>query len=148
MATQLSADSSTAGIATSPARAVLLPRWINEPLPDVRLLLSSHDVARLTRRPRWQLIGLTVLGRFPRRCCYQGRPLGWHRDDVLAWLTQGMSVVAPPRTLPRSGATRRPRQVSLPLECREQCALAAGLQPDRAPTAKRPVERRIANQTA
>lgn len=147
MATQLCADSRTAGIATNPTREVHLPRWINEPLPDVRLLLSSHDVARLTRRPRWQLIGLTVLGRFPRRRCYQGRPLGWHRDDVLAWLTRGMSVT-PPRTLPRSGATRRPRQVSLPLECREQCALAVGLQPERIATAKRPVERRIANQTA
>lgn len=110
-----------------PAHAVgvelTLSRWINEPLPDVRLILSSRDVARLTRRPRWQLLGLSVLGRFPRRRCYQGRPLGWHRDDVLAWLTRGVSL-APKRPLPRSCATRRPRQACLPLECRAPCPMS------------------------
>ena len=111
-------------ILQSAAGRVLLTRWINEPLPDIRLLLSSRDVARITRRPRWQVLSLTVLGRFPRRHYYQGRSLGWHRDDVLAWLTQGLSL-APKRSLPRFCATRHPRQPCLPLDCKVPCTVPA-----------------------
>ncbi len=66
--------------------------WINEPLPDLRTVLTSHDVCRLTRRPRWFLYGLLLLGQFPQRRTFHGRPFGWHRDDVLAWLGRDLTV--------------------------------------------------------
>ncbi len=62
---------------------VTLPPWVNEPPLPFSELLSAHDVARLTRRSRWQLSGLMLLGLFPKRRRYQGRPVGWLRADVL-----------------------------------------------------------------
>ena len=41
--------------ASAPSRNVVLSPWVNEPLPAWEELLSAHDVARLTRRPRWVL---------------------------------------------------------------------------------------------
>lgn len=109
-------DTPTAGAhATVPPR---LDDWINEPLPDLRAILCSRHVARLTRRPAWLLCSLAWLGKFPRRRCYRGRPIGWHRDDVLAWLTRDLALEPPARPLPRACATRRPRQACLPLEGR------------------------------
>ena len=43
-----------------------LPRWVNEPLPDLCAILSASEISRLTRCPRWLLLGLAVLGRFPK----------------------------------------------------------------------------------
>ncbi len=69
-----------------------LPRWVNEPLPDLRAILSANEISRLTRRPRWLLLGLAALGRFPKRRTHCGKPVGWHRADVLDWLTQNMTI--------------------------------------------------------
>ena len=74
--------------AASPDR-VTLSKWVNERFPPWEQLLSAHDVARLTRRPRWVLLGLTLLGRFPRKHCFHGRRIGWLRDDVLDWIGNG-----------------------------------------------------------
>ncbi len=71
---------------------VTLPPWVNEPPPPFSELISAHDVARLTRRSRWTLSSLMLLGLFPKRRRYLGRPIGWLRADVLEWLSQGMSV--------------------------------------------------------
>ena len=38
--------------------AVTISPWVNEPLPDIQGLLCSRDLARLTRRPRWELLSL------------------------------------------------------------------------------------------
>ena len=39
-----------------------LPRWVNEPLPDLRAILSASEISRLTRRPRYEsVIGMTRL---------------------------------------------------------------------------------------
>ncbi len=76
-----------------PRRAnVTLPAWVNEPLPSFSDLLSAHDLARLTRRPRWVLTSLVLLGRFPRKCRYQGRGIGWLRSDVLTWLSKDIEA--------------------------------------------------------
>lgn len=93
-----------------------LPRWVNEPLPDLRALLSASEISRLTRRPRWLLLGLAVLGRFPKQRTYCGKPVGWHRADVLDWLTQNMTMEADQS--PRSGRCRHasPRQACLPFD--------------------------------
>lgn len=100
-----------------------LTRWVNEPLPDLRAILCSHDVARLTRRPTWLLCGLAWLGQFPRRRRYQGRSLGWHRDDVLEWLSRGVTPEPErPPPLPRCCRRRHPQQRCLPLECSVPCA--------------------------
>jgi hypothetical protein len=46
---------------------VSLSPYVNEQLPNWEELLSAHDVARLTRRPRWVLASLVLLRRFPKR---------------------------------------------------------------------------------
>jgi predicted DNA-binding transcriptional regulator AlpA len=61
---------------------------MNEPYPSLGELLSSHDVARLTRRPRWMLIGLGLIGQFPRRRRLRGQWIGWYRFEVLAWIVR------------------------------------------------------------
>lgn len=97
---------------------VSLPRWVNEPLPDLRAILSASEISRLTRRPRWLLLGLAVLGRFPKQRTHCGRPVGWHRADVLDWLTQNMSIETDrPRTTRHRHHTR-PKQICLPLQVR------------------------------
>ena len=93
-----------------------LPRWVNEPLPDLRALLSASEISRLTRRPRWLLLGLAVLGRFPKQRTHCGKPVGWHRADVLDWLTQNMTIEDARASEPRNCRSARPRQACLPLE--------------------------------
>ena len=93
-----------------------LPRWVNEPLPDLRALLSASEISRLTRRPRWLLLGLAVLGRFPKQRTHCGKPVGWHRADVLDWLTQNMAVEAASTLHSQDCRHARPSQACLPLE--------------------------------
>ena len=121
----------TAGQATR-APAVRISPWVNEPLPDIRGILCSRDLARLTRRPRWELFGLALIGKFPRKKRYRGRPIGWCRAEVLEWMTRDL-VLAPgtEELLDASRrCTRRPaRQQCLPLECRTPCAPARPIEP-------------------
>lgn len=93
-----------------------LPRWVNEPLPDLRAILSASEISRLTRRPRWLLLGLAVLGQFPKQRTHCGKPVGWHRADVLDWLTQNMTIDADSNPGSRSGRCRHasPHQACLP----------------------------------
>lgn len=109
------------------APAVTISPWVNEPLPDVRGLLRSRDLARLTRRPRWELFGLALIGKFPRKKRYRGRPIGWCRAEVLEWMTRELAVA--PETqeclnAPRRCARRHARQACLPLECGSRCTWA------------------------
>jgi predicted DNA-binding transcriptional regulator AlpA len=93
-------------------------RWINEPLPDLRAVLTSHDICRLTRRPLWYLYGLLLLRRFPRRRTYHDKPVGWHRDDVIAWLTKDLTAGLRQHPLPRACPNKRLRHQRLPLSPR------------------------------
>ena len=107
--------------------AVRLSPWVNESLPDVRDILCSRDLTRLTRRPRWELFGLTLIGKFPRKKRYRGRPIGWCRAEVLEWMTRELAVA--PETqerlnAPRHCARRHTRQQCLPLECGSRCTRA------------------------
>ena len=107
-----------------PCTRVALSRWVNEPLPAWRDILSAHDVARLTRRPTWILCGLTLLGRFPNKCQYRGRRIGWLRSDVLAWMTRELTIKASaPRVIARSyhRRERSSRQHCLPLDFSSPC---------------------------
>jgi predicted DNA-binding transcriptional regulator AlpA len=104
--------------------AVTISPWVNEPLPDIQGLLSSRDLARLTRRPRWELFGLALLGKFPRKKRYRGRPIGWCRAEVLEWMTRELAVASETEerlNVPRRCARRHARQQCLPLECRVPC---------------------------
>jgi hypothetical protein len=65
---------------------VSISKWVNEALPPWSEMLSSHDVARLTRRHRWILSALSLMRCFPRKRYFHGRPVGWHRRDVARWL--------------------------------------------------------------
>ena len=68
------------------AADVPLSRWVNERLPAWNEILTSHEVARLTRRHHWLLNALTLVGRFPKKHQFRGRPVGWLRADVEEWL--------------------------------------------------------------
>jgi predicted DNA-binding transcriptional regulator AlpA len=94
---------------------VSLSPYVNERFPNWEELLSAHDVARLTRRPRWLVLSLTLLGRFPRKRRYHGRGVGWLRSDVIHWLTRDLRTL---RCNAHSEAlrTRGIRQLPLPLE--------------------------------
>lgn len=63
-----------------------LSKWINERCPEWTTLLTDHEVARLTRRPRCLLSALACLGRLPPPRRYRGGKLGWHRQDIERWL--------------------------------------------------------------
>src|SRR5580693_7787171 len=110
----------TAGSNTR-APAVSISPWVNEPLPDVRGILCSRDLARLTRRPRWELFGLALIGKFPPKKRYRGRPIGWCKSEVLEWITRELELAVAPETQEclnahRHCARRHTRQQCLPLE--------------------------------
>jgi predicted DNA-binding transcriptional regulator AlpA len=116
---------SDAGVSTPPRTKVTLSPWVNEPLPPFQELLSAHDVARLTRRPKLVIAGLMFLRRFPKKRRYRGRQIGWLRADVLDWMTRGLAIDdAGEKTdlAPRRCAKATPRQPCLPLECMSPCS--------------------------
>jgi predicted DNA-binding transcriptional regulator AlpA len=106
--------------ATSPSCNVVLSPFVNERFPAWGELLSAHDVARLTRRPRWMLAGLVFLGQFPRKRRYHGHGIGWLRSEVLSWLTELEAGEC--RAEAAAIAHRRPAcQTPLPLQCAYAC---------------------------
>jgi hypothetical protein len=118
---------STAGVVAGQkarAVAVTISPWVNEPLPNIQEILCSRDLARLTRRPRWVLCGLALIGKFPRKKRYRGRLVGWCRTDVLEWMTRDLSIETESREHlngPRRCSRRHPQQACLPLECGLPC---------------------------
>jgi len=107
-----------------PRATVTLSRWVNEPLPPFQELLSAHDVARLTRRPKLVLSGLMLIGRFPKKRRFRGRQIAWLRSDVLDWLSRDLAIAGAQsahQILPRRCTRRQPRQPCLPFECRSLC---------------------------
>src|SRR5260221_14246797 len=102
----------------TPAAAdrVSLSPYVNEQFPNWEELLSAHDVARLTRRPRWMVLGLALLGRFPRKRRFHGRGIGWLRSDGVRWLGKDLRTTqchTNPSAVTRS---RVMRERGLPLE--------------------------------
>src|ERR1700685_3809522 len=102
---------------------VTLSPWVNERFPAWEQLLSAHDVARLTRRPRWWLLSMAVLGQFPRKQRFHGRGIGWLRCDVRDCLAKTL-----PKEDRRTEAVpllrrRNSHQICLPLKCRPACAM-------------------------
>jgi predicted DNA-binding transcriptional regulator AlpA len=103
---------------------VRLSPWVNEKLPSLEQLLSAHDVARLTRRPKWLLSGLMLLGRFPKKQRFRGRQIGWSRADIIDWLCRDLATEEPAHRVdstPRRCAKAVPLQPCLPLECTVPC---------------------------
>jgi predicted DNA-binding transcriptional regulator AlpA len=99
---------------------VTLSPWVNEPLPPFQELLSAHDVARLTRRPKLVISGLMLLRRFPKRRRFRGRQVGWLRSDVLDWMARDLAI-EDATCVPRRCAKANPRQPCLPFECSSAC---------------------------
>lgn len=95
--------------------SVVISPWVNEPHPPLHNLLSSHDVARLTRRPSWLITSLSLIGRFPRKAKFHGRRTGWLRCEVLDWMARELSVVSEKAPARCACAGRQPRQACLPL---------------------------------
>jgi predicted DNA-binding transcriptional regulator AlpA len=94
---------------------VSLSPYVNERLPNWEELLSAHDVARLTRRPRWMVLSLALLGRFPREHRYHGRNIGWLRSDVVTWLARDLCVLRCPTSPSANARSYIARQGLLPL---------------------------------
>lgn len=95
-------------------KPVAISRWVNERYPPVQELLSAHDVARLTRRPCWMIVGLSLLGHLPRRLRFRGRCIGWRRSEILEWIARDLAVVGERRAAKRVRRRRTPRQASFP----------------------------------
>ena len=103
------------------AKRASLSKWVNERFPSFQELLTTHDVARLTRRRPWVVAALTLLGRFPRKQRFHGRRVGWLQSDVLEWLANEIDVVSC-RAIGRSRPIRLTgRQMCLPLEGNGTC---------------------------
>jgi predicted DNA-binding transcriptional regulator AlpA len=120
MSDQLSIADMPIATVSKPSNVVISP-WVNEPHPPLHKLLSSHDVARLTRRPLWLLTSLSLIGRFPKKAKFQGRAIGWRQSEVLDWMARDLNVAerAPAkRVCPR----RRAQQACLPLNCAAPCS--------------------------
>jgi predicted DNA-binding transcriptional regulator AlpA len=106
----------------APAQSVTLSPWVNEHCPAWEQLLSAHDVARLTRRPRWVLASLVLLRRFPRKRRYHGCGVGWLRSDVIHWLAKDLRAADCRAEEAPTGSISIARQTPLPLECTQPCA--------------------------
>lgn len=108
-------------VSATPRTRVMLSPWVNESLPPFQELLSAHDVARLTRRPKLVISGLVLLRRFPKKRRFRGRQIGWLRADVLEWMTRDLVTDdRPDESGIRRGADAAPHQPRLPLECTSQ----------------------------
>jgi predicted DNA-binding transcriptional regulator AlpA len=94
-----------------------LSPWINDEFPRWSDLLTTHDVARLTRRHVWLISALALIGRFPRRARFHGRGIGWNRHDVHDWMALRSGCIA------KSG---QPRQCRANQRNRSSCALTLG----------------------
>lgn len=123
-AMSIEATSSSAPKQVSP---VTLSHWVNEPALAKTEVLSAHDVARLTRRPVWLLVGMAWTGQFPKKLGHRGRRVGWCRSDVLEWLARDLSVVVDKPEPPRRCTRRRQRQACLPPEYQRSCEWALPL---------------------
>jgi predicted DNA-binding transcriptional regulator AlpA len=77
-----------------------LSPWTNEEFPRWSDLLTTHDVARLTRRHVWLISALALIGRFPKRTRFHGRGIGWNRHDVHDWMARRRRCIST-RDLPR-----------------------------------------------
>ena len=79
---------------STPALAgrITLSPWVNERFPGWDQILSAHEVARLTRRPRWMLCGMSLLGQFPKKHRFHGRRIGWLRSEIVDWLAKDLTI--------------------------------------------------------
>lgn len=106
----------------APSPSITLSRWINRPYPPLSELLSACEVVRLTRRPRWLLTGLSLIGQFPKEAKFRGRRFGWWRKEVLEWMTSDLNIALETHErlkVSRCCTCAHPHQVCLPLEHRE-----------------------------
>jgi predicted DNA-binding transcriptional regulator AlpA len=104
------------------SQSVTLSPWVNERFPAWEELLSAHDVARLTRRPRWVIASLIWVRRFPRKRRYHGRGIGWLRSDVIHWLAKDLRAANSRVEHAQTGPILIARQTPLPLQCTQPCA--------------------------
>ena len=111
----MNSEESQTPVIPAAADRVSISPYVNERFPNWEELLSAHDVARLTRRPRWVLASLTLLGRFPRKQRFHGRDIGWLRSDVLTWLSRDLRVLRCHTSTAVCARSHNARQGLLPL---------------------------------
>lgn len=103
---------------------VAISPWVNERFPPLNELLRSQDVARLTRRPRWLIAGLCLIGRFPKRLNFHGHAIGWRRSEVLDWMGRDFVIEQTGGTTATSKLNRLAKQASLPFDNSDPCPSA------------------------
>jgi hypothetical protein len=89
---------------------VSVPRWIHERFPPLHELLCTHDVARLSRRLRWVIAGLCLIGRFTKKLKLHKRVIRRHRSEAVAWLAENLGITRSHGKAKRSGARRHRRK--------------------------------------
>jgi predicted DNA-binding transcriptional regulator AlpA len=119
-------SSGTSGSGTvTPTRVLdrrgFVSTWVNVKIPAWDHVLTAHDIARLTRRQRWILSTLTILGRFPKKQRFRGREIGWLRASVLVWIASRHARGAP------VFRRRTTRHLCRPLERSSTCAALKNL---------------------
>jgi hypothetical protein len=62
-----------------------------------------------------------MLGTFPTQRTHGGKAIGWHRADVLDWLTQHMATEPEISPAPPACQQQRPSQTCLPFENKISC---------------------------
>jgi hypothetical protein len=92
----------------APAASTAISKWVNEPLPSLNHILTAHDTERLTRRPCWLLVGLSLIGQFPKKMRFRGKAIGWRRSEVLEWMSQERA----PKQTARPSRRHRMRQAT------------------------------------
>ena len=124
-------------------RTVLISKWVNEPPPSWDQILTAHDVARLTRRPKWVLSALTLLGHFPKKQRFHGRNLGWRLPDVEDWLARSRRLRTGDRRFARPV---RARSAAMPVQMCLWCRGYHGRMPGGVPLMGVTRERRTARR--
>jgi predicted DNA-binding transcriptional regulator AlpA len=116
------ASATVSQVSPAVSRHVSLSPYVNERFPNWEELLSAHDVTRLTRRPRWLVLSLALLGRFPRKHRFHGRGVGWLRTEVQQWLSKDPKAIPCETQWARTPTSRTMRQAPLPFERAHPCA--------------------------
>lgn len=99
---------SSSGASPQPRQTLTISKWVNEPYPPLNELLNAYEVVRLTRRPRWVLMGLCFIGRFPKKLKFRGRGIGWRRSEVLDWMSRDLAIARTNERGPRTCARQHP----------------------------------------
>lgn len=89
---------------------VSVPQWIHERFPPLHELLCTHDLARLSRRLRWVIAGLCLIGRISKKLKLHKRAIRRHRSEAVAGWAENLGITRGRGKAKRSVARRHRRK--------------------------------------